>query len=195
MSSFIHGTITNNDRLNNRDMQWHEQTKGPTQLKLVLNDQIENVKFMNLFNRIERLLSPFFWRNVYHNDQVFRKLFIPKIKSKINAPSTVNDTKTIMDLSLQAFLDDGSKKWSSEVNKDDMLETVYSQVKVMMFAGHETTAQSLLVPFFPFCWFPCYLFAFCFVSCSWRQRAISINIDFILRMGHYNTNRVKEAYF
>ena len=176
-------------------MQWHEQTKGPTQLKLVLNDQIENVKFMNLFNRIERLLSPFFWRNVYHNDQVFRKLFIPKIKSKINAPSTVNDTKTIMDLSLQAFLDDGSKKWSSEVNKDDMLETVYSQVKVMMFAGHETTAQSLLVPFFPFCWFPCYLFAFCFVSCSWRQRAISINIDFILRMGHYNTNRVKEAYF
>ena len=124
-----------------RDLQVHEQTNGPSELQLALRNQAMHVKFRSLWTKMERL-TPTFRRNVAKNDRIMRDVLIPQIKLRLGMSSEAKDSKTVVDLALKDSMQ-ASGKIKEGLTETDLIEIVYSQIKIFISAGHETTAQSL----------------------------------------------------
>ncbi|KAI8959967.1 cytochrome P450 [Daldinia sp. FL1419] len=120
------------------DLQLYEQTKGPGPLFQALSNLIPYSKVDSLWNRVERLL-PKYRKTVFENRKVLHDTLLKQIEQ--NILSNTKGHKTIVDLALQ--------EWQSESNNQDnrpspqFIETVISQINFFLFAGHNTTAQTI----------------------------------------------------
>ena len=85
---------------------------------------------------------PTFRRSVARNDRIMRDVLIPQIKLRLGMPSEAKDSKTVVDLALKDSIQ-SSGKIKEGLSETDLIEIVYSQIKIFISAGHETTAQSL----------------------------------------------------
>ncbi|ETS85967.1 hypothetical protein PFICI_03992 [Pestalotiopsis fici W106-1] len=117
-------------------LRLYEQSSGPSPLLVSLRNLIACLKLDSLKNRIERH-TPSFKRKVYQNAEVIRKLLQPEVEARILESSKLADRKTVVDLAVKEMGNEQSTR--SEV----FVEEVIANLKIFLFAGHETTAQTL----------------------------------------------------
>ncbi|RYP10382.1 hypothetical protein DL764_000716 [Monosporascus ibericus] len=114
----------------------HEQTSGPEPVLVALRTLISCCKFNSIRNRLERL-TPGFKRVVSHNTNVIRDLLYPQVISRLSSSSKSIDPKTVVDLAINEVKE-------SNLHPDTgFIDSVIANLKIFLFAGHDTTAQTL----------------------------------------------------
>lgn len=93
----------------------------------------------SLWNRLERLF-PHYRKAVSRNGKVLHDALSAQIGRAIL--SKTNGQRTIVDLALREFQNEfcGDRNLRPSSN---FIETVVSQIKFFLFAGHNTTAQTM----------------------------------------------------
>ncbi|KAI0890248.1 sterigmatocystin biosynthesis P450 monooxygenase StcS [Annulohypoxylon maeteangense] len=112
-----------------------EQTNGPSPLLEAFRNLIGYSKTRNLKNMLERLL-PSYRRKVARNSKVIRDILMPKILNDLN-PSKVGHQKRVIDFAMQNVIN-GKEPFTSQ-----FIDVLVSNIKVFLFAGHDTTAQTI----------------------------------------------------
>jgi cytochrome P450 len=106
-----------------------------------LRNLISCCKLDSLKNRIERK-TPGFKRKVSRNAETIRELLQPEVEARIGQSGEVVDRKTVVDLAVKELVNEDS------IGKGDFVDEVIANLKIFLFAGHETTAQTLYVTLF-----------------------------------------------
>lgn len=120
-----------------RGLQNHEQTTGPSQLLTSMRILITFLKINNLANRMERLTFKY-KREVSHHDKIVRGILVPHLKSRIAASEDESTKqKTVIDVAVKE-VKDGKQKIDA-----DFIEISQANLRVFLFAGHDTTGQGL----------------------------------------------------
>ncbi|KAF7534335.1 hypothetical protein G7054_g6319 [Neopestalotiopsis clavispora] len=117
-------------------LRLHEQTQGPGPLLVALRNLIACLKLDSLKNRIERM-TPSFRRKVFQNGEVIREILQPEVKARIQESHKAVDRKTVVDLAVKEMSNEESTQ------SGNFFEEVIANLKIFLFAGHETTAQTL----------------------------------------------------
>ncbi|KAI1462167.1 sterigmatocystin biosynthesis P450 monooxygenase StcS [Annulohypoxylon moriforme] len=112
-----------------------EQTNGPSPLLEAFRNLIQYTKARNLKNMVERLL-PSYRREVARNSKVIHDILVPKILNGLN-PSEGVHQKTVFDLALKNVVS-GKEPFTSE-----FMDVLIANIKIFLFAGHDTTAQTI----------------------------------------------------
>ncbi|EZF27837.1 hypothetical protein H112_00206 [Trichophyton rubrum D6] len=120
------------------DLHLNEQTSGPGPLLKALRNLITRVKLKNIKNRLERY-TPGFRRDVSQNAATMRDILLPQIQSRFNESPSSKNQKTVIDLAIKDLKESGYQPTSRLMN------IIVANLKAFLFAGHDTTAQTLLV--------------------------------------------------
>ncbi|KAI1207438.1 vera protein [Annulohypoxylon truncatum] len=120
----------------------HEQTnESSSPLKIALFDQIRLMSQAGI-----RRWMPSYWVSVAKNNQALRKQIHPHIVSKLQQDPSSSKALTIIDLAIKHDKDkvDGPFEVPPSVSDDaTFIETLISNVKAFLFAGHDTTASTI----------------------------------------------------
>ncbi|OJD18441.1 hypothetical protein AJ78_01561 [Emergomyces pasteurianus Ep9510] len=116
------------------DLRLHEQTTGPGPLFNALRSLIARVKLKNIWNRLERL-TPGFKRAVSQDAAIIRDILLPHIQSRFNNLDSKNQ-KTVIDLAIKELKEKGQQPTPEFIN------IILANIKLFLFAGHDTTAQT-----------------------------------------------------
>lgn len=103
---------------------------------LALRALISYAKFNSLPNRLERL-TPKYKRVIGHNSKIMADVLLPQIVTRLAASDAPRSQKTIIDMAIQEVKNSGQSPSS------DFIDIVASNIKMFLFAGHDTTAQTL----------------------------------------------------
>ncbi|KAI0521216.1 cytochrome P450 [Xylaria bambusicola] len=120
-------------------LRLHEQTSGPGPLFQALSNVIPLVKMDTLWNRAERLL-PKYRKITSVNGKIMRDALLPQIER--SAQSHGDDAGTIVDLALKDLQVKSNGGKTTQLTPD-LVDTIISQIKFFLFAGHNTTAQTI----------------------------------------------------
>ncbi|KAM0810230.1 hypothetical protein AB5N19_10578 [Seiridium cardinale] len=122
------------------DSRLHQQTRGSdTPLKAALLDQLEQMgRVANAARGILHALIPHQSSAVARNNSVMHEFFMPKIQDRISSGTRATGKRTIVDLALKQFDDEGGAKPNAE-----FLDSLLSNLKTFLFAGHDTTATTI----------------------------------------------------
>ncbi|PGH05785.1 hypothetical protein GX51_02756 [Blastomyces parvus] len=118
------------------DLHIHEQTAGPGPLLTSLRNLISRVKLKNIKTRLERL-TPEYKRFVSHNAATMRDILLPQIQSRFSDTLESKNQKTVIDLAIKDFKKHGQQP------TPEFMEITLSNLKAFLFAGHDTTAQTI----------------------------------------------------
>ncbi|KAM0816364.1 putative NAD(P)-binding domain-containing protein [Seiridium cardinale] len=113
-----------------------EQTKGPGSLLMALRRLISLCKFNTLKNRLERI-TPSFRRQAFENAEIIRRILQPKVESRLEKFVDPRNGKTVVDLAVKEF---GNQNLP---HTDGLVAAIIANLKIFLFAGHDTTAQTL----------------------------------------------------
>ncbi|KXH62000.1 cytochrome P450 4V3 [Colletotrichum salicis] len=118
------------------DIELHEQTNGPSRFRSALMDQIARcILHFNIIT-VWKWYSPWRLAAIKENRETMYSELLPSIERSLQSTKKKDGLKTIIDLALKPI--------SGVVDVDRLfLETVVSQLKIFMFAGHDTTATAL----------------------------------------------------
>ncbi|KAK8123985.1 Cytochrome P450 monooxygenase aflN [Apiospora kogelbergensis] len=111
-------------------------TNTPGPMLLALRALISYAKFNSLPNRLERL-TPKYKRVIGHNSKIMADVLLPQIVTRLAASDAPRSQKTIIDMAIQEVKNSGQSPSS------DFIDIVASNIKMFLFAGHDTTAQTL----------------------------------------------------
>ncbi|KAI1500515.1 sterigmatocystin biosynthesis P450 monooxygenase StcS [Biscogniauxia marginata] len=114
----------------------HEQTSGPEPILVALRSLIACCKFNNIKNRLERL-TPTFNRVVSRNTKIIRDFLYPQIVARLSASTTSDSQKTVVDLAIKEVKEENQRP------NTEFIDSVIANLKIFLFAGHDTTAQTL----------------------------------------------------
>ncbi|EGC46563.1 sterigmatocystin biosynthesis P450 monooxygenase StcS [Histoplasma capsulatum var. duboisii H88] len=118
------------------DLHPHEQTAGPGPLLNALRNLISRVKLKNVKTRLERL-TPEFKSFVSQNAATMRDTLLPQIQSRFSDTLDSKNQKTVIDLAIKDFKNSGQQPTPEFIN------ILISNLKAFLFAGHDTTAQTI----------------------------------------------------
>lgn len=113
-----------------------------------------HVKSPSLWAKFERLL-PSYRRDVAEQNRIVRESLLPHIRSHLHYIETRANAggayKTVIGLALDEiasgeFQNDHSAKY--EGSSSELIDTVESQLRLFISAGHDTTAQAMYVTVF-----------------------------------------------
>jgi cytochrome P450 len=130
------------------DVELKAQTEGPGELQMALIDQMNlTMIWINLVN-VWRFLSPWRLWKLLKNHRTMRKALLPCILKRLEAhmSTSVAHTgrpKTIVDMAIQAYTDEARDGGREAEFDDSFFDNVMAQLKVFMFAGHDTTATTI----------------------------------------------------
>ncbi|KAH8674081.1 sterigmatocystin biosynthesis P450 monooxygenase StcS [Xylariales sp. PMI_506] len=128
------------------DLRGHEQTSGPGELRQALREEMKTLRFPNLRSRLQRMMWSF-RRNAARNSKITRDILIPQIRSRLHSSGDISSQKTVVDLAIKEMRRESGKDDHNGLNLEiidkDFMDTIIAQVKVFMFAGHETTALAI----------------------------------------------------
>ncbi|KAI0150014.1 sterigmatocystin biosynthesis P450 monooxygenase StcS [Hypoxylon sp. NC0597] len=116
-----------------------EQTEGPSLLLQALRNLIRHTKTRNLTNMIKRL-RPSYKRDVARNSKIIRDILMPELLKCLKG---ADDTRhnTVVDFAIKDVTNE------KETPNSEFMDTLIATIKGFLFAGHDTTAQTI-----------CYLF-------------------------------------
>ena len=130
------------------DMELRAQMDGPSELQTALIDQMNlTMIWVNIVN-VWRFISPFRLFRMLRNHRTMRRFLLPNVLRRLDVQGSISTAhsgglKTIVDMAIEAY---GAevKEGGKEAKFDDaFLDTVMAQLKVFMFAGHNTTATTI----------------------------------------------------
>lgn len=124
----------------NSDLRLHQQTQDVnTPLKSALLNQLEQMgQVQKGLRGFLHLLRPYASSAIAKNNRVMHEFFIPKIQDRLRSGSSNTAKRTIVDLALKQFDEEGGVKPDA-----DFIETLLSNLKIFLFAGHDTTATTI----------------------------------------------------
>ncbi|KAK8017682.1 cytochrome P450 4V3 [Apiospora rasikravindrae] len=114
----------------------NEQTNTQGPMLLALRALISYLKLKSLPNRLGRL-TPKYKRVINHNSKIMEDILRPQVISRLAALDTPGEEKTIIDMAIR------EAKISGQVPSSGFIDIVVSNIKIFLFAGHDTTAQTL----------------------------------------------------
>jgi len=128
------------------DLRLHEQTrKKPSELKSAMVETLSLLLFGWNLATLGRWLSPVRWWRIRRNDKVMRRFLQERVVERFTVEKEeTKENKTIVDLAVEAVRDmsrDDEKR--EKVDNKLLVETVMAQLKIFIFAGHDTTAGVL----------------------------------------------------
>ncbi|KAI0123574.1 vera protein [Xylariales sp. AK1849] len=125
------------------DKRLHEQTSptgGP--LKSALASQL---KLMAVGSSVTKRLFPGGtpWQRwaISKNNTVMREALLPEVQESLAAGPDVSQKKTVLNLALNAI--SGEFAGQKTASAEDSIDSIISNLKVFVFAGHDTTASTL----------------------------------------------------
>lgn len=123
-----------------RDLDVKEQVEGPTPILKALRALISHVKGPTIWSELERW-TPSYRRDVALNSKVLLDRLLPQVKSRLQPDAS--SEKTVIDLAVKEY----KSEYGNEDQRPspDFIDTVISQLKLFMLAGHDTTAQAMYV--------------------------------------------------
>ncbi|KAI1095025.1 sterigmatocystin biosynthesis P450 monooxygenase StcS [Rostrohypoxylon terebratum] len=113
----------------------HEQTEGPSPLMEAFRSLIQHAKKQDLKTMLERLLLSY-RRQVARASKVVHDVLMPKILQRLN-PVQGARNKVVIDFAVQDVVS-GKEPLTSK-----LLDILIGNVKIFLFAGHDTTGQSI----------------------------------------------------
>ncbi|KAK0631291.1 cytochrome P450 [Immersiella caudata] len=130
------------------DMRLHEQTRDPSNpspMKRAMVEQLSLLIFEYNIKNLPQILSPIRQWKIWRNNHIMRDFLMPSIRDRLEPSPDRKPGKTIVDLALQAFVSENNKTEMNVPAKPDKLfiDTVLAQLKLFIFAGHDTTAGVL----------------------------------------------------
>ncbi|KAM5448689.1 hypothetical protein MaudCBS49596_005195 [Microsporum audouinii] len=123
------------------DIHLNEQTSGPGPLLKSMRNLIALVKLKNIKNRLERL-TPGFKRVVSQNAATIRNILLPQIELRFSEALDSKNQKTVIDLAIKQL------KESGEQPTPELMNIIVANLKAFLFAGHDTTAQTICWVFY-----------------------------------------------
>jgi cytochrome P450 len=121
------------------DLHLNEQRNGPTELQSALRTLTTKHFFFKTLANLPKRLNPFFIYEEWRCVQQLRKILIPRIKQHIGAEQTTTQ-KTVLQLAMKEYINDTQGAKSSKGSSSQFVEDVFGQVRLFLFAGHDTTA-------------------------------------------------------
>ncbi|KAJ8123566.1 hypothetical protein O1611_g9556 [Lasiodiplodia mahajangana] len=127
-----------------RDLRVNEQTSGPGPILKAIRQLITHVKGENIKTKLERMM-PRYRRDVSLNTAIIDGILRPHIQSRFGSEAAGTNRKTVIDLALgqlgpESRVDAGNKP---SPPSPEFVDTVISQLKLFIFAGHDTTSQAM----------------------------------------------------
>ncbi|KAI0479887.1 cytochrome P450 [Xylaria cf. heliscus] len=122
------------------DLRVNEQLDGPGPILQSMRRLIHHVKAENIKSKFERIL-PAYRRDVLMNQNRIRDILVPYIQSRLGQGADSGSPKTVIDLALKE-LENESGGDPVRLNQE-FIDTVLSQLKLFILAGHDTTAQAM----------------------------------------------------
>ncbi|KAK2028326.1 vera protein [Colletotrichum zoysiae] len=128
------------------DERLHEQTNpagGP--LRVALADQLRLMGIRQAFS----LGYLFPWQNkaVDRNNQIVHDQLYPNIVRSLRSGFKPSNKKTVVSLALMHLAEEAGGKDINPATDPEMMETIISNLKTFLVAGHETTASALCFMF------------------------------------------------
>ncbi|GKT43619.1 putative sterigmatocystin biosynthesis P450 monooxygenase stcS [Colletotrichum spaethianum] len=125
-------------------IELNEQTAGPSRFKSHFMDQIS--RFILLLNivMVWKWYSPWRLSAIARNRRVMHSELLPSIERCLSETKTRKiSCKTVIDLALKPVLTGVAGDERAPLTDQLFVDTVVSQLKLFMFAGHDTTATAL----------------------------------------------------
>ena len=120
-----------------RGISLHEQTKGPGPLLKAMKVLIAEVKLRNLRNILIRMTPSWKHANAT-NAAVVRDLVMPPINNIAQEIAKGwGGRDTLVHTALREFVGEG------KLPDESFIEKIVSNIKILLFAGHDTTAQTV----------------------------------------------------
>ncbi|KAI1496451.1 cytochrome P450 4V3 [Biscogniauxia marginata] len=126
------------------DMRLHEQTApANSPLKVALMDQI---RLLGMGTSIKNLLPighlPWHKTAIDRNNIILRDILMPLIQDKLRSDNNASQKKTTVDLAIR-YVDKDDPNVSSQALNSDFIENLISNLKVFLYAGHDTTSSTI----------------------------------------------------
>ncbi|ETS83419.1 hypothetical protein PFICI_05295 [Pestalotiopsis fici W106-1] len=121
------------------DLHLNEQRNGPTELQSALRTLTTKHFFFRTLATLPKRFNPFFRYEGWHSVQKLRKILVPRIQQQIGAEQFTKQ-KTVLQLAMKEYMNDTQGAKSSKGSSDQFVEDVFGQVRLFLFAGHDTTA-------------------------------------------------------
>ncbi|GKT49643.1 putative sterigmatocystin biosynthesis peroxidase stcC [Colletotrichum spaethianum] len=128
------------------DERLHEQTNpigGP--LRIALADQLRLMGIRQAFSF--GYLFPWQQKAVDHNNEIIHNQLYPSIMRSLESGLKPSKKKTVLNLALMHLSDEADARAVNPATDPDMIETIISNLKTFLVAGHETTASALCFMF------------------------------------------------
>ncbi|KAK1985961.1 cytochrome P450 4V3 [Colletotrichum cereale] len=125
------------------DIELNEQTAGPSRFKKHFLDQISRFLLVRNIVTIWQWYSPWRLSAIARNARVMHSELLPSIERCLRQTKTQKSSgKTIIDLAMRPITR-ATDEEKAPVTDQLFVNTVISQLKLFMFAGHDTTATAL----------------------------------------------------
>ena len=129
--------------MKSRDLRLNDQTSGPSDLSKSLLRQLNNCYFY--FNPL-RWADPFRRMSIRENTRIMRDFMLPRILQRLNPEFLANKTnvKSVIDLAIKEYQKEiATSKIDPRKPGEGFINSVIAQLKLFMFAGHDSTATSI----------------------------------------------------
>ncbi|KAJ8131544.1 hypothetical protein O1611_g2083 [Lasiodiplodia mahajangana] len=129
------------------DMRLRQQScESDTPLKTALLDQLRLMGIMTNAARATILgRMPWHTAAIANNNRVMRNILLPRIQAKFEDKVNHARKKTIIGLAVESFNKAGPQ--SAGRQQSGFVETLIANLKVFLFAGHDTTSSSICFMF------------------------------------------------
>ncbi|KAI1129749.1 vera protein [Nemania abortiva] len=126
------------------DLRLNEQSRTESSpLKLALLDQIRLMsKAANSARALPIGRMPWYNVAIRRNNRILRDALMPQIQSKLQTGSNDSQVKTIVDLAIK-YIDKDDPNASKAKPNAEFVDRLISNLKVFLFAGHDTTAATI----------------------------------------------------
>ncbi|KAM0327112.1 hypothetical protein ACHAQA_006240 [Verticillium albo-atrum] len=126
------------------DISLNEQREGPSALKTALVDQLALCMFdYNIFT-LPKMLSPRRHIAMARNTAAMRGALLPAVQRSLYPErARETSTKTIVDLAVKAYTEETPDGTTAPVPDAAFVDSVLAQLKIFIFAGHDTTATAI----------------------------------------------------
>lgn len=93
-------------------------------------------------NNIAKLLHPFRRISIWNNNRIMRNCLLPHLQRAISERDKSGGPKTINNLAVTAYLNEVNTLSTGRIDSH-FINVAIAQLKVFLFAGHDTTASAL----------------------------------------------------
>lgn len=126
------------------DSRLHQQKQDTdTPVKAALLEQLEQMgRMSNVARGLLHSFTPRGSSDIAKNNAALHDFFMPKVQDRIDSGTRAHGKRTIVDLALKQFEEERGDMGGAKPDAE-FLDTLMSNLKIFLFAGHDTTATTI----------------------------------------------------